>query len=115
MIKWIHFVAVAATLTALAGCAHNAITGDGSRHELVLHNTARLDGEDIDLTILAGSDVRKLSIVGEANRVVIENGAVVHKVEIVGEDNEVICPAGMAVEYTEIGEDNDLRYRPRQP
>ncbi|MGD8450928.1 MAG: hypothetical protein PVJ57_03845 [Phycisphaerae bacterium] len=112
MLKRLHFAAVALALLALSGCAHNAITGDGSRHDLLLHNTARLDGEDIDLTILAGSDVRKLSIVGEGNRVVIQDGAVVHKVEVVGEDNEVTCPAGMRVEYTEIGEDNDLRYRP---
>ncbi|MCP4592088.1 MAG: hypothetical protein GY842_15245 [bacterium] len=96
----------------LAGCARTSITGEHGRHEQVLYGTAGVIGEDHHLTILAGSEVLKLSIIGESNEIVVEDGAVVDKVEIIGEDNRVILPAGNAVDFSEIGEDNHLEYRP---
>ena len=95
-----------------AGCSHTAISGEGSRHEQVVHGRLGITGEDHRFTILAGSEVAKLSIIGDDNRVIVEDGAVVRKVELVGDDNEVICPEGMAVEFSAIGEDNRLKYRP---
>ena len=93
------------------GCAHNAITGESSRHEQVYHGTVGITGEDHVVTILPGSQVTKLSIMGGDNRVYVAEGATVAKVEIVGEDNEVTLPTGMDVEYSEIGGDNRLKYR----
>ncbi len=99
------------TLLALAGCSHTSIVGEGKRHEQVVQGTIGLMGEDNEITLLAGSDVTKLSIMGESNLVIICDGAWVHKIEIIGEDNKIVCPAGQAVAYTAIGEDNRLRYR----
>ncbi len=98
-------------LMAVTGCSHTSIVGEGRRHEQVVQGTIGLMGEDNEITLLAGSDVPKLSIMGEGNRVIVRDGAWLQKVEIIGEDNEVVCPAGQAVEYTAIGEDNRLRYR----
>lgn len=103
---------VPAVLVPLVGCAHTAITASGSRQAQVIHGSVGIIGEDIELTILAGSDVTKLSMMGEDIQVVVEDGAVVRKVEIVGEDNEVSCPTDLTVEYSEIGEGNRLIRRP---
>ncbi|MCK4342519.1 MAG: hypothetical protein KAY37_12440 [Phycisphaerae bacterium] len=92
--------------------SHTSISGTGSKHEQVMHGTVGISGEDNELTILPGSEVTKLSIMGDDICVFVANGAVVGKVEIVGEDNEVSCPKGMIVEYSEMGEDNRLIYRP---
>ncbi len=108
------FTALALAVAAItAGCAqHTSITGDGTRHEQVIHGSVGITGEDHELTILAGSDVTKLSIIGEENRVFIQDGALVWKIELAGEDNEVSCPPDLAVEFSTVGEDNRLKRRP---
>jgi hypothetical protein len=100
------------SLLPLAGCVHTAITGEKSHQERIIHGTVGITGEKHQLTLLAGSDVQKLSIIGEDNRVVVQDGATVRKVEIVGENNEVICPADMPAEYSEIGEHNRIKHEP---
>jgi len=104
-------VLITALVCVLTGCAHTSITGEGSRISQVYHGTVGIKGEDIEVTVLDGSDVKKLSLMGDSIHVLVKDGAVVRKVEIVGEDNEVSCPEGMIVEYSEIGEDNRLIYR----
>jgi hypothetical protein len=99
-------------IALLTGCSHTAISGEGTTQAQVIHGTVGITGEDHRLTILAGSDVTKVSIIGEEIRVIVDDGAVVRKVEIVGEDNEVLCPADLVVEYSAIGEDNRLKRRP---
>lgn len=99
------------SLPLLAGCVHTAITGDASRQERVIHGTIGVTGDRHQLTLLAGSDVQKLSIIGEANRIVVQDGATVRKVEVVGENNEVICPENMPAEYSEIGEHNTIKQK----
>lgn len=95
----------------LAGCNTTYLTSSGSRYSGVYYGELGLKGEDNELTLLDGTDLTKLSVMGKDNRVVVRPGANVMKVEIVGEDNRVECPAGMSVEYTEIGEDNELKFR----
>lgn len=94
----------------LTACAHTDIRGEGTRHERVVVGNVRIHGEDHVLTILPGSEVAKLSIVGDGNYVRVLEGGTIDKVEILGEDNEVVVPHGMVVEYSEIGEDNRLKY-----
>ena len=104
-------IVVTATLFAsLVGCAHTNITGEGTRHERVMVGDVRIMGDDHTVTMLAGSEIGKLSIMGSDNRVRVCDGGTIDKVEIVGEDNEVIVPEGMVVEYSEIGDDNRLKY-----
>jgi len=105
-------VASVAALALLTGCAHTNITGDGTRHERVMVGDVRITGAEHTVTILAGSEVSKLSIMGSDNRVRVCAGGTIEKVEIVGEDNEVLVPEGTVVEYSEIGEDNRLKYLP---
>ncbi len=108
-VTWAMTLAVA----SLGGCAaqRTSITGENVDQEQVVHGEVGITGEDHEVTILAGSDVSKLSIWGEDIRVHIADGAVVRKIEIIGEDNTVSCPAGLSVEYSAIGDDNKLRYR----
>lgn len=96
----------------LTGCATVRIGGEGSRQEMVIQGNVGITGEDHELTILPGSQVTKLSIIGEDVEVFVRPGATVDKIEIVGEDNEVTVPEGMPVEYSQLGEDNRLRFRP---
>ncbi len=96
----------------LTGCATVQISGEGSRQEMVILGNVGITGEDHELTILPGSQVTKLSIIGEGIEVVVRPGATVDKIEIVGDDNEVTVPEDMPVEYSQIGDDNRLRYRP---
>ncbi len=102
---------VAAVFTA-GGCAaqQTSITGDGVKQAQVIRGDVGITGEDHELTILAGSDVSKLSIWGDEIKVRIEDGAVVRKIEIIGEDNTIYCPKGLSVEYSAIGEDNKLKH-----
>ena len=104
-------VALSLGLMLCAGCAQNAIAGDSARHEQVYRGDVGVTGEDHDITICADSEVRKLSILGEGNRVFIEDGAHVARIEIVGSDNEVSCAAGLQFEFAEIGEDNHVKRR----
>ena len=99
------------SLLLLVGCVHTAITGEKSRQERVIHGTIGITGDHHQITLLAGSDVLKLSIIGEKNHVVVQDGATLKKVEIVGEHNEVICPENMPVEYSEIGEHNCIKHQ----
>lgn len=103
---------LAISLLMLTGCAHTAITGDGSMHERIIKGNVGLVGEDISLTLVATSEVPKLSIMGEGNRVVVAEGARVDKIEVVGEENEVVLPMGLKPIYNEIGEENRLKYHP---
>ncbi len=106
-------VLAAMVLFAMAGCVqqHASITGDGVEQAQVIHGDVGITGEDHELTILAGSDVSKLSIWGDEIKVRIEDGAVVRKIEIIGEDNTIYCPKSLSVEYSAIGEDNKLKHR----
>ena len=57
-----------AALLVVTGCSHTSIVGEGRRHEQVVQGTIGLMGEDNEIILLAGSDVPKLSIIGEDNR-----------------------------------------------
>ena len=95
-----------------AGCTQAlAISGDGMRDTLHVTGDVGIRGDDNRLTILAGSDVSKLSIIGDENEVIFEEGAHVSKVEVVGEENEIRVPEGEDVQWSAIGEDNRLRHR----
>lgn len=105
-------VALLAILFGAPACSqHTSITGEGKKMSQVIHGSIGMTGEDHRLTILAGSDVTKLSIMGEDIRVTIEEGARVRKIEIIGEDNEIIAPADLEFEYSDIGEENEIKHR----
>lgn len=96
----------------LAGCTQRTtITGEGLKESHVIRGELGISGEDNEVTLLAGSDVSKLSIMGQDIDVVVEEGATVRKIEVVGEDNTVRCPPGLAVDFSTIGEDNKLYRR----
>ena len=105
---------MAIAMLLLTGCAVTRVTGSDSKWRQVGYGNIGIIGEDHEVTLLAGSEVSKLSIMGEDIHVYVEDGAVVDKIEIVGEGNVVECPDGMPIEYSEIGEDNRIRHRSKK-
>lgn len=106
------FVVATLALLLLAGCAHTAFIGEKTHAERVYHGTIGITGDEHQVTLLAGSDVQKLSIIGEKNRIVVQDGATLHKLEIVGEHNEITCPENMPAECSQIGEHNTIKHQP---
>ncbi len=104
-------VLCALLLTPIACSQHTSITGEGKKLSQVVHGSVGMTGEDHRLTILAGSDVTKLSIVGEDIEVTIDPGARVRKIEIIGDDNEIIAPADLQFEFSDIGDENEVKRR----
>jgi len=102
------------SLLLTTGCAVTRVTGSDSKWRQVAYGNIGIIGEDHEVTLLAGSEVSKLSIMGEDIHVCVEEGAVVDKIEIVGEGNVVECPDGMPIEYSEIGEDNRIRHHSKK-
>ncbi len=80
------------TLGAVAGCVTNPIVGHGAVQTGRYTGDVGISGNGTDLTIQAGSRVPKLSIVGDACTVIVEDGAVVRRIEFWGTGNSVTIP-----------------------
>ena len=86
---WAMLVAIHATL---AGCATNPVVGHGTSQTGRYRGDVGITGNGTELTIQAGSNVSKLSIVGDACIVNLEDGGVVRRIEFWGTANTVTIP-----------------------
>lgn len=63
----------------VVGCAQEmSISGEDVHQSHVIQGDVGIIGEDHELRILAGSDVPKISIMGDDIEVYVEAGAVIH-------------------------------------
>lgn len=103
-------------LSAAAGCARNAIVGDAAVRTDQFFGEVGITGSGGNVTILRGSKVPKLSVLGHENRITIEEGVWVGKIEFWGNNNTVSVPEDMTVHTTQVGTNQIVRRaRERSP
>lgn len=95
----------------LAGCASNPIVGHGTVQTGRYNGDVGVSGNGSTLTILAGSNVPKLSIVGDGCKITVEDGAEVRKIEFWGNGNVVSIPSDLQVMVAAMGT-NQVNPRP---
>ena len=98
-----------AALASAAGCAANAVVGQASPQRAKYQGDLGIAGHGSDVTLLAGSRVPKLSIVGDNCKVVIEDGATVGRIEFWGNGSTVSVPADLDVTTAIVGTNQIVR------
>jgi hypothetical protein len=107
-------VAMAVLLLGVAGCAHNSIVGDGSVRSDMFFGDVGITGDACDITVLDGSRVTKLSLIGNDNEVTVEQGVTLYQIEFWGRNNVVSIPEWLSVRATQVGTNRIVR-RPLEP
>lgn len=114
MKRAIFCMATMGLLLGAAGCAHNSIVGDGAVRTDQFFGDVGIASDDTDVTILRGSKVPKLSLLGSDNKVTVQDGVWISKIEFWGKRNVVSLPEGMTYSTTHVGTDNQILRRPRE-
>ncbi len=100
-------------LLATTGCAHNSIVASNMTRADRYYGNVGITRHSNNITIVRGSKVPKLSILGNNNTVTVEDGAWLQRIEFWGKGNIVSLPEHLAVRVTEVG-DNQIIRRPRE-
>ena len=100
-------------LMATAGCASNPIVGHGVIRADQYFGDVGLTGDGHTLTILRGSKVHKLSILGGSCTITVEEGVTLSKIEFWGTNNTVSVPEYLSIRTNEVGHNQIIR-RPRE-
>ena len=113
MIRTIVLGALATGLVlANAGCAPNATVG----HSIVMNqqffSDAGFVGHGDNITILSGSKINKLSVLGDNNTITVQDNVTVWKIEFWGKGNTISIPEDLYVRANSIGANQIIR-RPR--
>ena len=107
-------VAIAAVVW-LTGCAANPIVGHGVSQVGRYRGDVGITGNGAELTIQSGSEVPKLSIVGDACIVNVEDGAVVRRIEFWGAASTVTIPDNLEPMVASMGTNKVVRRPVGQP
>ena len=113
-------VMVAVTSVVLLGCGDNRLVGSrlAPRQDRWFGELGVI-GNLNELRVLSGSDLTYLKIVGDANKVFVEDDVTLGKVEIWGENNEVSVPDYLRVRESIVGNGSRVIRRatdwPRRP
>lgn len=97
-------LALLGALAACAvGCSSNSIVGNNISMQRTWSGNVGVTGHLNQIRILDGSDLFRLSIIGDANRVYVEDRVTLGKVEIWGQNNVVEVPARLNVRSSIVG------------
>lgn len=104
---------VAAAGLLVAGCAPTELATNKSQREGAFYGDYGITGHDNVTTIKGGSLINKLSIIGDGNRVIVEDDVAMAKIEIWGSGNEIELPYGLNPYFTQVSRNgNTVRNRP---
>lgn len=106
-------VAMMAGLLLVAGCASTPLVGDGVSRADQFFGDVGITGSGSVVTILRGSKVNKLSIIGNDCSVTVEEGVRLYKIEFWGKNNTVSIPEYLGVRTAQVGTNQIIR-RPRE-
>jgi hypothetical protein len=95
-------------LVGTTGCAHNAIVANNALRVGVFYGDVGVKGDGNNVTILRGSRVPKLSILGNRNMVTVEENVTLAHVEFWGLDNTVSIPETLTIRITEMGRGHQI-------
>ncbi len=98
------------SIAALAtGCAGGAATvGSGVTRAEQFYGDLGITGHENNIHVLRGSQVRRLSIIGDRNQIKFDAGCTLGKVEIWGEENTITVPAYLVIRRSIIGHGNTI-------
>jgi hypothetical protein len=94
--------ACAAILLLSSGCS-NRLVGHGGVHAQTWNGTFGITGHLNDVTIQAGSRVTTLSVIGDGNKIFVEENVTLGKVEIWGENNIINVPETLIIRDDQVG------------
>lgn len=106
-------IASMAGLLLTAGCASTPLVGNGVSRADQFFGDVGITGSGSVVTILRGSRVNKLSILGNDCSVTVEDGVRLYKIEFWGKNNTVSIPEYLIVRTAEVGTNQIIR-RPRE-
>ena len=102
-------LAVGMLMMVAAGCATNPIVGQAGPLAERFHGDVGVVGYGTDLTIARGSQVPKLSIMGDNCKVTVEDGAALGRIEFWGNGNTVTLPERLNVSVARVGTNQIVR------
>lgn len=85
------------------GCSSNSIVGNNITMQRQWAGNVGVTGHLNQIRILDGSDLFRLSVIGDANRVYVEDRVTLGKVEVWGENNIIEVPARLRVRSSLVG------------
>lgn len=102
-------------LAASTGCAPTPRVGNSITANEQVFGDYGITGNGCNFTIVQGSKVTKLSIIGDNNTVNVQDGVTLYRIEFWGKGNTVIVPDTQFIyRVTEVGSNQIIR-RPHQP
>ncbi len=100
-VRWLVQAGGVASLLLLfgaSGCvASNRIVGHKIQQDGAWYGEFGITGHLNEITVLSGSRLQKLSVIGDGNFVVVQDGVTLGKIEIWGENNFVSVPTDLIV------------------
>jgi hypothetical protein len=101
-------------VAAGTGCAANPVVGTrGNVQAQQYFGDVGVTGHNQNVTLLTGSRVRKLSILGDRNTVTVQDEVTIYRVEFWGSGNTISIPEHLSLRVDDIGNNQILR-RPRE-
>lgn len=95
------------------GCSgQNHLVGDRVQQTVHWNGDSGLTGHLNTITISGDSSIVKLSIIGDANKIFVEEGATVGLVEVWGSDNVISVPERLKVRESRVGARTVILRRP---
>ncbi len=92
-----------------AGCATNSVVGQAGPQVGRYSGDVGVTGYGTNLTIKSGSQIPKLSIIGDNCTVMVEEGVAVGRIEFWGNGNEISLPEDLTVSIAQVGSNRIIR------
>ncbi len=102
-------LAIGMLVLVATGCATNRIVGQAGTQVERFHGDVGVVGYGTDLTIMRGSQVPKLSIIGDNCKVTIEDGVGLGRIEFWGNGNTITLPENLSVSVAWVGSNQTIR------
>lgn len=99
---------------ASTGCAPNPLVGNSMVMSQQYFGDVGITGHGNNLTVLPGSRLHKLSLIGDNNTVTLQDDVTVWKIEFWGKGNTVSVPEYLSVRTNDVGANQIIR-RPDNP
>lgn len=93
----------------IAGCATNSVVGQAGPQVGRYSGDVGVTGYGTNMTIKSGSQVPKLSLIGDNCTVMVEEGVTLGRIEFWGNGNEVSIPEDMTTSIAQFGTNRIIR------
>lgn len=113
MFKWqATGAAMGLALLAMGCSATNHMVADNVKQTVHWNGEVGLTGNVNEITIAGDSRIYTLSVIGDANKLFVEEGATLGKVEVWGSDNVISVPERLHIRDSRVGKRTVILHRP---